>query len=201
MASPRFDRNCILIANRLHDPRTAVSGDPLESSMRYPIALLVKYQNFAIRDVIRDLYKQYGPKNFDKIMPEMQSESGDITLASGLGDFSVSQPDCWIVLEVSKNDYSWYATRIDMDTLKVKAGRDPMLTPSLTHPVFYQLGTKIQVLPTGITGPAHMWYIQQPVDMTVANSTDIPYSPAWDTEIIERAVAMGVSDAKSAIAL
>jgi hypothetical protein len=196
MASPRFDANIVTAAKRLHDNRaTAHLAD--ESAMRYTEALLVAYQNQAIRDTIRDTYLQHGDR-FDRIMPEMSSESTDVTLTSGVGNVPT---DCWIVLEAAKSDYSIYYTRIDVNPLKVKANRDALMLPSNSRPVFYQAGRTIVVLPTTVTGPARLWYIQQPQDMTVANATDIPISPMWDGQIIERMVAFGLADAKSSVAI
>lgn len=194
----RFDKNITTVGVRLHDNRVQADGDSGESTFRYSKTLLTKYENQAIRDTIRETYLKYGDK-FDSVMPEMTSESTDITLATGVGTLPA---DCWIVLECAKNDYSWYAHRIKENNLKVKAGKDAMLPANVvTRPVFYQTGLTIVVLPTSITGPARIWYIQQPQDLAIGAGTVIPISPMWDGEIVERMVAMGLADAKSSIAV
>lgn len=198
MASPRFDANIILAAKRLHDNRTAASSDPSESTFRYSQTLLTQYQNYAIRDMVKETYLKYGDK-FDSVMPEMTSESGDIPITNGVGTVPT---DCWIVLEASKSDYTLYSTKIVENNLKVKAGRDAMIQPTSTRPGFYQTGRTIVILPLTITGVNfRIWYIQQPADMVAGNTTEIPVSPMWDGEIVERMVAMGVADAKTSVAV
>lgn len=198
MPSPRFDANIVTAGNRLHDNRTLATADPLETTLRYSATLLTKYQNAAIRATIRDAYLR-DPENFALVMPEMIGISGTIALTSGVGTLPT---DCWVVLEVSKSDYTWYAWRIRDNRLKVLAGRDGMIQPTATKPAFYQTATTIVVLPTSITGVnAVISYVKLLADMTINNSTDIPISTYWDEEIVERMVAMGNADAKSSIAL
>jgi hypothetical protein len=197
MEFSRFDANIITAAIRLHDPRTTAHLDSNETTLRYSETALVKYQNVAIRDTIKDVYLNHTP-DFDSIMPEMTSESADIAVNSGI---IIVPSDCWIVLECAKSDYTWYARRIARNTMKVKAGRDALLIASASKPLFYQTGRTVVVLPLTITSVnARLWYIQQPSDMTAGNATDIPISPMWDGEIVERMVAMGTADAKSSIA-
>lgn len=197
MDTTRFDKNITTAAVRLHDNRVQAEGDPNESTLRYSKVILAKYENQAIRDTIKDAYLKYGDR-FDLVMPEMTKESDNITLTSGVGTLPT---DCWIVQECSKSDYSWYAQRLRLSPLKAKAGKDAMQPVSESKPRFYQTGTQIIVLPTTITGPAHIWYILQPQDLTPGGSTEISISPFWDGEIVERMIAMGIADAKSSIAI
>lgn len=192
----RFGANILTAARRLHDERSVAeaAGD---STHRYTSALLCKYQNQAIRDIIRELYLQYGNK-LVTVLPEMIVESGDITLSSGLGNLPA---ECWVVLEAAKSDYSLYYTKIDQDVLKVKAARDPLLAPSGSKPAFYQIGLTIQVLPTSVTGPARAFYVRQPADVATDGSTEVPLANVWDGEIVRRMVEFGLADAKSSIAL
>ena len=194
----RFDKNITTAAVRLHDPRTMAVGDPAEASYRYSLALLSKYQNFAIRDTVREAYLKFGD-GFEQVMPEMVNDYADVTITDGVGNLPL---DAWIVLEVAKTDYSWYAWRVRENVLKVLCGRDAMLQPTLTKPAFYQTGLQIRLLPNTLSGlNVRLWYIRQPADITAGPAAVIPVSPMWDGEIVARMVQMGIADAKSSIAV
>lgn len=196
----RFDANIVSAARRLHDRRTAAHLDSLETSLRYSETLLVSYQNRAIRDVIKETYQTAGDA-FSAIMPEMIKVSPATNVTNGV----ITNPaDAWIIMEIAKSDYSWYATRITHNILKVLAGRDAMLAPTVSKPAFYQTSTQTLIIPLSITGvQAVISYIPQPSDMVAGSgqTSDIPISPVWDGEIVDRMVAMGTADAKSSLAL
>jgi hypothetical protein len=194
--STRFGANILTAARRLHDNRSVAesSGD---GDSRYTSDLLRRYQNTAIKDVIRDLYTQYHDK-VDQVIPEMVSESGNIALVAGLGTL---QDGTWIVLEAAKSDYSLYYTKIDRNPMKIKTARDPMLTPTALHPVFYQIGLTIQVLPTTVTGPCHTWALMVPPDTLLDATGEVALASVWDSEIVKRMVDYGIQDAKTSIAV
>jgi hypothetical protein len=194
--STRFGANILTAAQRLHDNRTVAesSGD---GASRYTSDLLRRYQNTAIKDIIRDLYTQYHEK-VDQVIPEMVSESGDIALVAGLGTL---QAGTWIVLEAAKSDYTLYYNKIDRNPMKIKTGRDPMLTPTAGHPVFYQIGLTIQVLPTTVAGPAHTWALMVPPDTALDVAGEVALAAVWDSEIVKRMVDYGLQDAKTSIAV
>jgi hypothetical protein len=197
--STRFGANIITAARRLHDNRTYAESNSgtYDVGMRYSSDILRQYQNMAIKDIIRDLYQKFLDK-VDHVIPEMISESADITLTAGLGDLPTGT---WIVLEAAKSDYSLYYTKIDANPLKVRASRDPLLTPSASKPVFYQIGLKIQVLPTSVTGPAHTWSLMVPADTALDSAGEVQLATVWDGEIVRRMVDYGLQDAKSAVAI
>jgi len=194
--STRFAANIITAARRLHDNRTVAeaSGDGV---LRYSSDLLRQYQNTAQKDIVRDLYQKYGDK-VSSIIPEMVIESGNITLTTGLGTLPAGT---WIVLETSSSDWATYYTKIDANPLKVRAGRDSLLTPSAGKPLFYQIGLTIQILPTSVAGPVHTWSLTVPVDTAVDAAGEVALATVWDAEIVRRMVDYGLQDAKSAVAI
>lgn len=195
--SPRFAANIITAARRLHDNRTVAesSGD---GTLRYSSDLLRQYQNMAIRDLVKDLYLQHGA-NVDSVIPELVSESGDITLTNNAGNMPA---DGWIILEASKNDYTLYYEKIDTNPLKVKNNRDPLIQPTASRPYFYQVGKTLQVLPvTPNLGPARIWYLQTPADTALDSVGEVALLPVWDGEIVNRMFAFGIADAKTSLAL
>jgi len=156
------------------------------------------YQNTAIRDTIKDAYLKSGDA-FGSVMPEMVKTAQDLVITAGVFN---NPTDAWIILEVAAEDDGWYATRIVKNLLKVKAGRDAMLNPTAAHPAFYQTALTTVILPASITGEdAIISYIPQLDDMVAGDTLDIPLSPYWDGEIVERMVQMGLADAKSSVAI
>ena len=195
--SPRFGANIITAARRLHDYR-AVAESSGDGALRYTSDLLRQYQNMAIKDLIRETYVA-ARDQVDKILPEMVSESADITLSGG--GVGTLPTGVWIVLEAAKSDYSIYYQKIDQNPLKVRANRDALMVPSATKPFWYQIGTTIQILPTNVTGPIHVWALSVPPDTVLDTAGEIPISSAWDADIVRRMVEYGVQDAKSSIAI
>ena len=85
--------------------------------------------------------------------------------------------------------------------MKIKTARDPMLTPTAGHPVFYQIGLTIQVLPTSVTGPARTWALMVPPDTALDAAGEVALAAVWDSEIVKRMVDYGLQDAKTSIAV
>jgi hypothetical protein len=199
MATPRFNANILTAAKRLHDRRTATSADPLESELRYSIALMTAYQNRAIKDIVQDVYLKYLDQ-MHLVMPEMLAVSAALTLTTG----AVAAPtDCWIILECAKSDFTVYFHLLGTDArLLSLGGKHPHITPSATNPYFYQENVSgVRTLKTlGLTtGDVKVFYVAVPADIAVDGASDIPLNPIWDGSIVNKMVEFGLRDAGSSI--
>lgn len=201
----RFDSNILMAARRLHDERSdATSGG--DGNLRFTSALLVKYENQAIRDITKEQYLKF-LDNFRSVMPEMVKLSAAITptYVASIGE-AVVPTDCWIALEVAKSDLSLYYNYFTKDPLKVQVGRDPFVVPTTTKPFWTQEtktdGTRIVKTFGPTAGDVKIYYVVQMTDMIAGagQTVDIPLSPVWDGEIIERMVAFGLADSSHPLA-
>lgn len=186
MASPRFDAAIVAVSRRMNDA----------SNTRWSETLVAGFLNEAIRDIYKETYMKFGSDIYYQ-MPDICKLSGDTTVTAGT---FVMAADQWIVLEIKPKTGALYYRRITHNLLKVIQGLDGIIQPSSSKPYFYQLGRSIFTL--GVTSDTvHVLYVQQPADMTKAFATDIPLSPNFDGEIIQRATAKALAEMKSAVAV
>jgi len=170
MATSRFNANIIEAANRLQDARTdaLASGD---TNMRFTSAQLQRYQNRAVKDLVRDTFLQLGRKGFAELMPELVRESGVLTLASN----EVALPsDAWHFLDLrgtgtSPNNQSFTFVD-DKDVSKIRAGRD-LISPSSTRPVVFEKDGKLVTIGCGATATVQGRYIAIPDDIVAASTS------------------------------
>jgi len=163
MATTKFNTNIINAARSLKDRRTnpSAAGD---TGMRYTSALLAYYQNKAVRAFIAEQLAALGVTAFCEKFPELVKTSDVLTVASG----KVAKPsDALWVLSVAKSDYTlWYDRVEENDVVSVQTGRNAMVVPSASRPVFWDQAGYVNTL--GLTsGNIVCRYIVSPNDLAV----------------------------------
>lgn len=162
MATTKLNSLIVEAARRLKDQRsTAASSD--DTGKVYNSAVLTGYANRAVRELLRELFEQYGEK-FGDLVPEYMRTSSALTLAAGV----TAQPaDAWFVLNLVKSDRTVKFHKVPSNIVEdVRSGEHGTIVPSLTRPVFWQEGGSIYTL--GVTtGDVIGRYVRVHPDLSV----------------------------------
>jgi hypothetical protein len=157
----------IIQASRMIQEYRTDAGTGGDSNKRFKSSNWTDYTNRALRDLLRDKLAQLGSKQFAEQFAEYIKTSGVLTVVSG----SVSKPsDALWVLEVAKSDLSiWYDRVPEEEVMSVKTGRNMMIVPTSTKPVFWEENGSINTL--GLTaGNIVARYIEAPSALAVITS-------------------------------
>jgi hypothetical protein len=158
MPTTRFNANIIEAAARLQAARTSagVDGD-IGAAAKWNSALLTRYQNRAIRDLLKETLQSAGPRGFAEAIPEYMKTSSVLTLIGGI----VAKPlDSFFIVELSRSDHSINFYRIPQDQIEtVRSGLNANIVPSATHPVFWEESGNIYTLglPASVLGAGHIY--------------------------------------------
>ena len=168
MSTTRFNNNILEAARRLKDKRTMPDASD-DTGKRYTSAILSIYENRAVRDIVKENFKQLGPK-FGTILPEFVKTSDAFVIpTSGL---ITKAADQWFFLELATSDGLVRFSRIEEDVLKVSGGLDKLVTPTYARPMFYEEGLFAKVRPPTSNGldnwTAVARYIVVPQDIVVS---------------------------------
>lgn len=157
----------ILQASRMVQEARTDAGVGGDTGMRYTSANWTDYVNKALRDFLADKVVTLGVEKFALMFSEYVKTSGVLTVASGV----VAKPsDALWVMAVAKSDYTlWYDRVAEEDVVSVQTGRNAMITPSASRPVFWESDGNINTL--GLTsGNIVCRYIVTPTALSVITS-------------------------------
>lgn len=143
MATTKFNNILLAGARRLKDARTdpTPNGD---ANARYTSVQLTEYANRSVRDYLVAKLVELGPDGFADKYPEYIKTSGVLTLAAG----AVAKPaDAIVVADLMLSDLSKTFSRIAQGRVaNVKVGKDALIIPSATKPVFWEEGSNVNTL-------------------------------------------------------
>ena len=157
----------ILQASRMVQEARTNAGVGGDTGMRYTSANWADYVNKALRDFLADKVVTLGVEKFALMFSEYVKTSGVLTVASGV----VAKPsDALWVMAVAKSDYTlWYDRVAEEDVVSVQTGRNAMIVPSASRPVFWESDGNINTL--GLTsGSIVCRYIVSPSALSVITS-------------------------------
>jgi hypothetical protein len=189
MPSPRFDANILAAARRLQDARTSAAASD-DANKRYLSALLVVYENDAIRDILAEMIALKDP-GLEKI-PQYLQRSSPITITLGVG---ARPTTAQFIISLKDTANGKIFTRVlPGDIHLLETDRDTMLQASTDRPVFYELGTDLIISPAAAATEVQALMVINHVDLTVANATDVSLHPYWDATIRDKMVQRAIRD-------
>lgn len=160
MATTKLNKVILAAARRLKDGRVYAT----DAGKRFSSAVLTGYANDAVRQFVLDMYNTLGEEErFEEMFPELVKTSGVLVLAGG----AVAMPsDALYMTDLSTENYAVRFTKLSQDLVDmVRAGRDKLIVPIASKPVFWQEGNSIKTL--GVTsGNVIGRYIIMPTDVS-----------------------------------
>lgn len=168
MATPILNGVILQASRRVQEYRTSAAATD-DTGRRWTSANWTDYANNALRDLLLDKLQKLGPAAFAAAFPEYVKNSGTIVLVSG----EVAMPDgALAVLELkdAANAFTFFPVP-QSQVYTVQSGRDKMIVPSSTYPVFWTESGVIKTL--GVTaGNVVARYIYAPSDLAVITTAD-----------------------------
>ena len=173
VATERFNQNIITVSKRLQDARSPATILD-DTGKRYTIARLEQYENRAIRDFVRDKFKELGT-SFGTDIPEMIKTSGNLPTASGV---VVKPGDAWRVLTL-RTEAGLRIDRIPDDEVDAVRTGTSLINPVAARPGFWEEGENLYLIPSSVSGNVIARYIISHQDIAVI--TTAAGNGKWNT--------------------